>query len=63
MSYVIKHDAKMCIGCGGCVAVCPQNWKMDGPKAESIQKKVEDVGCNKKAEDVCPVKCISVVKE
>jgi ferredoxin len=63
MSYEIKHDESSCIGCGGCCAVCPQNWKMDGPKAKPINKNISEIGCNQKAADVCPVKCITVVEK
>lgn len=63
MSFEIKQDKDACIGCGGCVAVCPDNWKMDGPKAEAIKKIVEEVGCNQSAADVCPVKCIEIIKK
>ncbi len=62
MSYKIKQNKDLCVGCGGCVTVCAQNWKMDGPKAEPINITVEDIGCNQKAADVCPVKCITITE-
>ena len=62
MPFEIKHNKGECIGCGGCVAICPENWKMNGPKAEPIKKKIEKEGCNKNAAEVCPVKCIIIKK-
>jgi ferredoxin len=63
MSYEIKQDKDACIGCGGCVAICSQNWKMDGPKAAPISTSIEELGCNQQAVEVCPVKCIEIVKK
>ncbi len=68
----VIQDKNKCIGCGACVAVCP-DWEMgkDG-KAEPkgaikignnlLVLEVKSVGCHKAAADTCPVQCI-VVKE
>jgi len=62
-----KHDE--CIGCGACVAIDPDNWKMNGDKADLIDavvegdtqtKEVEDLGNSKEAAASCPVNCITV---
>ena len=64
MVYEIKHERDKCIGCGACVAVCPDNWEMkeDG-KASPKKTILEEVGCNKKAEENCPVQIIHVIKK
>ncbi len=65
----VSQDHEVCIGCGACVAICPEHWKMEGDKAVLIGgkkegklfvKTVKDAGCNKDAENACPVKCIKV---
>ena len=56
----VKQDIEKCIGCGACVTVCPDNWEFGDAKPHPIKTEVEEVGCNKKAAEVCPVKCITV---
>jgi len=61
--YKIIQEHAKCIGCGACVATCPDNWMMgsDGkakPKKTIIEEK--DYDCNKQAADVCPVNIISI---
>ena len=70
MPKVIQQRDK-CIGCGTCVAVCPDFWHM-GDDGKSVLKgsrdiggnkfelEVVDVGCNKEAASSCPVQIISV---
>jgi len=59
--HKIVQDAGACIGCGACVSICPDNWKMgsDG-KAHPKKTAVAEIGCNKDAADSCPVQCIHV---
>lgn len=55
-------DQDICIGCGQCVMVCPQVFKMEGDKATVIQKPVEadnEAGAREAAE-ICPVAAISL---
>ncbi len=64
MAYKIKQDRKKCMGCGACVAACPENWelKSDGkasPKKTLIEKK--DLECNKEAAAVCPLQIIQII--
>jgi len=61
--FRIEQKRDECIGCGACVSVCPDNWKMekDG-KAKPKKTIVDDVGCNQEAADVCPVQIIKIVK-
>ena len=66
MAYKITLDKDKCIGCGACAAQCPENFEMknDGENKASVKKaKVEDLGCNKDAEEVCPVDAIKISKE
>ncbi len=59
----IEQEHNKCIGCGNCVAVCPVNWEMgDDGKAKPKKTEVDDVGCNKEAEEGCPVQCIKIVE-
>ncbi|MCX8194134.1 MAG: ferredoxin [Candidatus Pacearchaeota archaeon] len=61
--YKIIQDHEKCIGCGACVATCPDNWIMakDGkakPKKTEISEK--EYQCNKQAAEVCPVNIIQI---
>lgn len=64
-------EKNKCIGCGGCAAVCPDNWELgDDGKSKIIggtinedgnwEKEFENIGCNQDAIDGCPVQCIHV---
>jgi ferredoxin len=62
-----KHDE--CIGCGACVAIDPDNWRLNGDKAILIDAKIEgnvqskevkDAQKSKEAASACPVGCIIV---
>lgn len=61
--YKITQEREKCIGCGTCAAVCPENWEMkkDG-KSSPKKTEVNDIGCNKAAEENCPVSIIHVEK-
>ncbi len=61
MVWVIKQEHEKCIGCGVCVALCPDNWEMgtDG-KAHPKKTEVEDIGCNEQAAKSCPVQIIHI---
>lgn len=64
MPYKIKQEHEKCIGCGTCVALCPENWEMrDDGKAWPKKTELDEVGCNQQAADSCPVLCIYVIKE
>ncbi|OYT35468.1 MAG: ferredoxin [Candidatus Aenigmarchaeota archaeon ex4484_52] len=61
VKYKIAHDKDLCIGCGACVSMCPDNWEIDDEgKAKIINDEVENIGCNKDAKDSCPVDCIKI---
>ncbi len=70
MVKVIQQRDK-CIGCGTCVAVCPDFWQMDNDGKSKLkgsrdagkskfELEVEEVGCNKEAVSSCPVQIITV---
>jgi len=69
----IIHNKENCIGCGLCAEYCPKFWKMgDDDKAEIIGGKkrengdyeidIDEVGCNKDAEEACPVQVIKIIE-
>ncbi|MDP7180800.1 MAG: ferredoxin [Candidatus Woesearchaeota archaeon] len=60
--FKIEVNEETCIGCGACTAQC-DNFEMDeNNKAKAKMAEVEDVGCNKDAEGVCPVSCIKITE-
>ncbi len=63
--YKVNLDRPNCIGCGACVAACPENWEMQSD-GKTLQKKEiideSELKCNKEAEEVCPVTVIKVEK-
>lgn len=63
MKYKIKHDLDCCIGCGACMSVCPENWELGDAKARPKKTEVDEIGCNQKAADMCPVSCIKIEEE
>jgi len=60
--FKIEFKKADCIGCGACTSIC-DNWELvegDEYKARPKKTELDDIGCNKEAEDVCPVNCIKV---
>jgi ferredoxin len=53
-------DEEECIGCGSCVELCPEVFRMneDKEKAEVILPEGGSEECNEEAIDTCPVSCI-----
>lgn len=60
MTHKISVDKGKCIGCGGCVATCPNAFDMKDGKAHAVKGEVEKLTCEKEAESGCPVDAISV---
>jgi ferredoxin len=61
--FNIIYKKDVCIGCGACASTCPDNWEMeegDDVKARVKSAEIEELGCNKEAEEVCPVDAIKV---
>lgn len=55
----ISVNKETCIGCGSCVALCPETFQMgnDG-KSEVISQ--DNIECAKNAAESCPVQAIIV---
>ncbi len=66
----ITIDKEKCIGCGSCVAVCPDFFEIGDnskthlkgaePGEEREEMLVEDIGCAQEGADICPVEAIGV---
>lgn len=61
MPYKVEVDRSKCIGCGTCASICDNFQLVDG-KSRPKKTKVDEVGCNKKAEQTCPVGAIKVTQ-
>ena len=57
--YQIFVNKKKCIGCGACTVQC-DNFELVGDKAQPKQEIIAELGCNKDAEEVCPVQAIQI---
>ncbi|MCL7413952.1 MAG: ferredoxin [ANME-2 cluster archaeon] len=70
VKYKLQIERSLCIGCGNCTFACPEYWEMaeDGfshlkgsiKVGDNEEREVEDPGCNREAEEQCPVSCIHV---
>lgn len=60
--YKVKVDKAKCIGCGSCIAICPEVFKLEGAKA-IVKKEQTDKKCVEEAADVCPVSAITIKKQ
>ena len=70
----VMQEHEKCIGCGSCVAVCPEFWEIDDDGKAKPRKGVKEDdnyefeidaakgSCNKEAAEICPVQCIKVKK-
>jgi ferredoxin len=56
---MIKVDKNKCIGCGLCVSMCPDVFKMDD-EGKSVVISQDNKECAKEAVASCPVKAISI---
>lgn len=73
MAKVIQ-EYKKCIGCGTCVVLCSDFWKMIDDKAKpkkgkknsegnyEFELQESDLGCNKDAADSCPIQIIKIIQ-
>ena len=56
---MITLDKEICIGCGSCVALCPDVFQLDAQgKSEVINQ--DNIECAKNAAESCPVQAIKV---
>lgn len=67
----IIHERNKCIGCGACVAVCPEMFEMSEKDDLAVLKtskenagifelETDNIDCAKEAADICPVKIIKI---
>jgi len=66
----ITLDKEKCIGCGSCVAVCPDFFEMDQDSKARLKEgkalgqkeetEIEEIGCAGEAADICGVQAIEV---
>jgi len=56
----IKIDEEKCIGCGSCVAVCPDYFEMTDDNKARLKNKAADAECVQEAIDICPVQVIKI---
>ncbi len=65
MKETISLDTYECNGCGSCVEICPDIFRMDatGEKAEVIHPDATITGRIEEAAAYCAAKCISLTRE
>lgn len=65
MKETISLDTYECNGCGSCVEICPDIFKMDeaGEKAEVIRPDAAITARIEEAAAYCAAKCISLNRE
>ena len=57
----INVDKEKCIGCGACVAACPDVFEMDDDGKSKVKENADLSKCDvNSAINVCPVGAISV---
>ena len=60
---MVKIDSKKCIGCGTCVALAPNTFKMNGEgKAEVVNETGDSAETIKMAADSCPTQAILITE-
>ena len=57
--YKVKVDKEKCIGCGACVAICPEIFQLKESKV-NVKKASTEKECAKQAADSCPVNAITL---
>jgi len=62
MAYIIEFKREECLGCGACTTC--DNWELkDDGKAMPIKTELDEIACNKEAEEICPANIIKVVEK
>jgi ferredoxin len=61
--YEIRINKDECIGCGTCVAICPENFELKNGKANAKKKELKEAGCSSEAAESCPVQCIKIIEK
>ncbi len=58
----IEVNKDLCIGCGACMAICPETFEMDSDGlAKAVNNEINDEV--KTAEESCPTNAIKINKE
>jgi len=58
---MVSINKETCIGCGACVATCPEVFELkDGKAAVKKGKEKSKAPCVKEAADSCPVQAIKI---
>ncbi|MEM0372491.1 MAG: ferredoxin [archaeon] len=57
---MVKVDAKKCIGCGACAAICPGIFEIGSDGKSHVKKNDPKAPCAKQAKESCPVRAISL---
>ncbi|MDP3027508.1 MAG: ferredoxin [Nanoarchaeota archaeon] len=58
---MVSVNKETCIGCGACVAICPEVFELkDGKAAVKKGKEKSKVPCVKDAAEGCPVQAIKI---
>ena len=63
MVFKIVYHKDKCIACGACVAICPDNWEFFEDKVHPKKTEFDNLGCNKEAQENCPVEAIEIQKQ
>ena len=53
-------DKSKCIGCGTCVAIAPQSFKLEGATAVALDPLGDSEELVKEAVDSCPVDALTI---
>lgn len=64
--YKILHNRSECIGCGACVEIAPETWKIDSDglaKSKKNRISEKELEKNISAAKSCPKHIISIVDE
>lgn len=56
----VSVDKSKCIGCGVCVAVCPDVFELSEDGKSRVKIKETDKECVKEARDSCPTQAITI---
>ncbi len=57
----VKIDKEVCIGCGSCVAICPDVFELNDNNKAEVKEEESGSACIKEAEEICPVDAIKVL--
>ena len=50
----------LCIGCGSCISLCPNSFKLNEGEGKAEVTSQDDTDCAKNAAEGCPVQAIAI---